>query len=42
MKKALTAVFLFAISASVFAACPMSAPYRCVLWGGKQICGCGV
>ncbi len=42
MKKALAAVALFVITASAFASCPPTAPYRCYIWGGKQVCGCGV
>jgi len=43
MKKVVAVLALFAAVSSVaYAACPPSAPYRCVpTIGGKQVCGCG-
>lgn len=42
MKKALAIVLLTASFAAA-AACPISAPYRCVPgYNGKMVCGCGV
>jgi len=42
MKKVIATVVLFFAVSSAFASCPPSAPYRCYIWGGKQVCGCGV
>ena len=42
MKKALVVALLLAANIA-YAACPISAPYRCVSgFNGKMICGCGV
>jgi hypothetical protein len=41
MKKAIAAVVLFFAVSAAMASCPPSAPYRCSVWGGKTVCGCG-
>ena len=43
MKFILKTIAVLAVTATVaYAACPPSAPYRCVPGpGGKQLCGCG-
>ena len=41
MKKALL-IALLTVSFTAAASCPITAPYRCAIWGGKTICGCGI
>ena len=42
MKELLTIALLVA-SITAYAACPISAPYRCTPgYNGKMVCGCGV
>lgn len=41
MKKLIAVVLLVAAGAA-YASCPPHAPYRCAIWAGKVICGCGL
>lgn len=42
MKKIIVGAVLLGFTAAAFAACPPHLPYRCAIWGGKTICGCGL